>query len=131
MWLNAFYNTARAIRPNDEPQRLMALKPAVMRASWLAEQLEEGGFGNNIEIRPCTTYTEADSLDEMVDNMMLAKQMFFSGFSEEELERAKSIFKEELSKVRTFEEINGRVRIGMKAWIGVGRKMGDETEVPV
>lgn len=131
VWLNAFYNTARAIRPNDEPQKPMALKPEMMRASWLAAQLEQGGFGNNIEIRSCMTYTEARSLDDLVDNMLLAKQMFFGGFNEEEIGRVRPIFKEELSKARTFEEVDGRVRIGMKAWIGVGWKKGDETEIPV
>jgi hypothetical protein len=109
----------------------MALKPEMMRASWLASQLEQGGFGNNIEVRSCITYTEAESLDDLVDNMLLAKQMFFNGFDEGEMKRVRPIFKEELSKVRTFEEIDGCVRIGMKAWIGVGRKNGDETEIPV
>lgn len=131
MWLNAFYNAARAVRPHEEPLKLMALKPEVMRASWLAMQLEEGGFGNNVEVRPCVTYTEAGSLDELVENMMLAKQMFFAGYSEEELERVKLIFEEELSKLRTFERVEGGVRVGMKAWIGVGWKKGDEKEIPV
>lgn len=131
VWLTAFYNTARTIRPDDEPQKLMALKPEMLRAAWLATQLEEGGFGNNVEIRSCVTYTEAGSLEELVDNMLLAKQMFFTGFSEEEMERVRPVFEAEIRKLRTFEEIDGCVRIGMKAWIGVGRKMGDEMEVPV
>jgi hypothetical protein len=33
--------------------------------------------------------------------------------------------------LRTFEKFEGGVRIGMKAWIGVGRKLGDEDEIPV
>ncbi|KUJ19165.1 S-adenosyl-L-methionine-dependent methyltransferase [Mollisia scopiformis] len=131
VWLNAFYNTARAIRPNEEPQKLMALMPEMMKASWLAAQLEDGRFGNNIEVKPCVTYTEAGSLDELVNNMLLAKQMFFSGFSDGEMENVKGIFKEELKKLRTFEEVEGGVRIEMKAWIGIGWKKGDELEVPV
>jgi hypothetical protein len=99
----------------------MALKPEELRASWLAAQLEAGGFGNNIEIRPFVTYTVAASLIELVENMMLAKQMFFAGFSEGELVEAKSAFKKELQKLRTYEEVEGGgVRIGMKAWIGIG-----------
>jgi hypothetical protein len=63
--------------------------------------------------------------------MMLAKGMFFSKFTSEEIEKVKPILKEELQKLRTFEKLEGCVRIGMKAWIGVGRKLGDEDEVPV
>ena len=57
--------------------------------------------------------------------------MFFAGYDDEELERAKLMLKEELRKLRTFEEGDDGVRIGMKAWIGVGWKKGDEMEVPV
>lgn len=131
VWLNAFYNAARAVRSHEEPLKPMALKPELLRASWLAAQLEEGGFGNNVEVRSCVTYTEAGSLDELVENMMLAKQMFFAGYSDEELERVKPIFRGELLKLRTFEQVDGGVRVGMKAWIGVGWKKGDEKEIPV
>jgi hypothetical protein len=109
----------------------MALKIEEMSASWLASQFEAGGFNNNIEIRPCVTYTEARDLDELVENMMLAKGMFFSGYSIDELESVKILFKDELQKLRTYEKFEGGVRIGMKAWIGVGWKRGDEDKVPV
>jgi hypothetical protein len=131
VWLNAFYATARTIRPHEAPQTSMPLSPERLRGSWLLSLLEDGGFGNNVELRPCTTYVSADSADELVENMMLAKQIFFAGYSEEELDRAKPVFKEELRKLRTFEEVDGGVRIGMKAWIGVGWRKGDEGEVPV
>jgi hypothetical protein len=129
--LTAFYNTAREVRPNETPDSFMALTPEILRASWLIQQLEEGGFGNNVEIKPCVTYTIATSLDEMTENMMLARQMFFSKFTAEEIEMAKHRLKEELQRLRTFEKFEGGVRIGMKAWIGIGRKLGDEDEVPV
>jgi hypothetical protein len=70
-------------------------------------------------------------MDELVENMILAKQMFFAGYSDEELNRAKLIFKEELRTLRTFEVVDGEVRIGMKAWIGVGWLNRDEGEVPI
>lgn len=106
-----------------------------MRGSWLLAQLEDAGFGNNVELRPHVTYTSARSLDELVENMMLAKQMFFAGYDDEELERAKPLFGEELRRLRTFEELGGGsgggVRIGMKAWIGVGWKSASEQGFPV
>ncbi|KAE9367870.1 S-adenosyl-L-methionine-dependent methyltransferase, partial [Stipitochalara longipes BDJ] len=129
VWLSAFHNSALAIRPNETPDSFMTLAPELLRASWLVRQLEEGGFGNNIEVKPCVTYTTATSLEELTGNMMLAKGMFFSRFTEEEIERVEPILREELGRLRTFERWEGGVRVGMKAWIGVGRKMGDEEEV--
>ena len=81
----------------------MALDREVLRGSWLATNMENGGFGNNFEVKPFVNYTMAASLDELADNMMLAKQMFFSGFSEKEISSARSVLREELQKLRTFE----------------------------
>jgi hypothetical protein len=131
VWLTAFYNAARVIRPHETPDSFMSLKPDLLRASWLIQQLEEGGFGNNVEVKPCVTYTIAASLDELTENMMLAREMFFSKFTNAEIEKLNPILKEELQKLRKFERFDEGVRIGMKAWIGVGRKLGDENEVPV
>ncbi|KAI9731228.1 MAG: hypothetical protein M1834_005421 [Cirrosporium novae-zelandiae] len=131
VWPNAFLNTARTIRPHELPHNSLGLDIKFMRGSWLMEMLENAGFGNNVEVRPFVTYTSARSLDELVENMMLAKGMFFPGYSDQELQRAKSLLREELQKTRTFEKVDGGVRIGMKAWIGVGWKRGDETDVPL
>ncbi|KAK0122030.1 hypothetical protein ONS95_010295 [Cadophora gregata] len=131
VWLTAFYNTALWVRPNEKPQTLMALEPDVLRGSWLATKLEDGGFGNNIEVKLCATYTMASSLDELADNMMLAKQMFFSDYSEKELSLASTVFREELQKLRTFEVFDSGVRIRMKAWVGKGWKRGDEAEITI
>ncbi len=60
----------------------MALSPDVLSASWLTTQLEQGGFRDHIELTQCATYTQARSVDELIDNMMLAKQMFFAGYSD-------------------------------------------------
>jgi hypothetical protein len=54
--LTAFYNAARAVRPNETPDSFIALKPEIPHASWLIEQLEERGSGNNVEIKTCVTY---------------------------------------------------------------------------
>lgn len=102
----------------------------MLSGSWLMKQLEDGGFGNNVEVRPHTSFTMAKNLDELTENMMLASHMFFKGYSEEELDKAKVLMKEALKKCRTYEEDESGVRIGMKAWIGMGWKRGDEKEVP-
>jgi hypothetical protein len=75
--------------------------------------------------------TKAASLEELTGNMMLAKGMFFSRFADEEIERAEPILREELAKLRAFERFEGGVRIGMKAWIAVGTKKGDDEEESV
>ncbi|KAK5139758.1 hypothetical protein LTR04_003357, partial [Oleoguttula sp. CCFEE 6159] len=63
----------------------MAIDLEYMRGSWLIAQLEETRFGDDVEFRPFSTSTSAANLDELVENMMLAKQMFFAGYSDEEL----------------------------------------------
>jgi hypothetical protein len=105
--LTAFYNAARAVRPNETPNSFIALKPEIPHASWIIEQLEERGSGNNVEIKTCVTYTMATSLDEMTENMMLAREMFFSRFTKEGTEIVEPILKEESRKVRTFESVEG------------------------
>jgi len=129
-WLTAFYETARLVRPLEEPREAMKIEPEMLKGSWLLKQLEDGGFGNNVEVRSCLTSTSAASLDELVENVMLSAPFFFGGYSEQELFQAKPILKQKLQEVRTFQELEGgAVKIGMKAWIGVGRKKGDEMEV--
>ncbi|TVY92212.1 Methyltransferase [Lachnellula willkommii] len=132
VWLSAFSKTAMTIRPHEEPSDMLTMDPEVLRGSWLLKQIEDGGFGNNAEVRPLATSVSATSLDELVENMMLAAPMLFRGYSEEELSRVKPVLREELTKLRTYEALEGgAVRIGMKAWIGVGWKKGDEKEVPL
>jgi hypothetical protein len=93
----------------------MTLPPERLRGSWCLSLLEDGGFGNSAELRPCTTHSSAGSLDELVEKIVLARQMFWAWYSDEEFKRAKPIFKEELRKLRTFEEVGGQARIGVKA----------------
>lgn len=110
----------------------MLLDPEILKGSWLFKQLEDGGFGNNVDVRTVTTYTSAKSLDLLVENMMLASPMFFPQYSEEELSKARLLLKEKVQRLRTFEVLEGGgVRIVMKAWIGVGYKKGDENEIPL
>ena len=132
VWPAAYFSTARVVRPHEEPQNGVAMDPEYMTASWLACQLEEGGFRNNVEVKPVLTYVSASSLDVLVENMMLGSRMFFAGYSDEELGKAKSLLGGAMEKTRTFERFeDGRVRVGMKAWIGVGWKKGDEGETPL
>ncbi|TVY15090.1 Glandicoline B O-methyltransferase roqN [Lachnellula arida] len=132
VWLSAFSKTAMMIRPHEEPSNMLRMDPEVLRGSWLLKQIEDGGFGNNAEVRPFATSVSATSLEELVENMMVAAPLLLKGYDEEELSRVKPILKEELTKLRTYEALEGgAVRIGMKSWIGVGWKKGDEKEVPL
>lgn len=124
----AFLDTARIIRPNEVPTDKTALAAEYLRGSWMMAALEDGGFGSNVEVRPCQTYMMAPSLDELLDNMMLGSSLFFPNYSDEELTQAKAVLREELQKLRTYEVSDEGVRIGIKAWIGIGWKTGDEGE---
>jgi hypothetical protein len=43
----------------------------------------------------------------------------------------KLIFREELQKLRTFKRFDGGMRIGVKAWVAIGRKLGEENKIAV
>ncbi|KAF2097662.1 S-adenosyl-L-methionine-dependent methyltransferase [Rhizodiscina lignyota] len=128
VWPAAYEETRKEIRPSDTSKSPMAAFKNPPSGSWFMKQLEEGGFNNNVELLPVTTYTSAKDMDELVENMMLAKGMFFPDYSNNELEKAKRVLRDEFAKLRTFEKTQEGVRIGMKAWIGVAWKKGDEGE---
>ena len=72
------------------------------------------------------------ALGELVNNMMLGSRMYFGGYSDDELGKAKDLLGGESMNVRTFETLeDGTVQIEMKAWIGVGWKKGGEGERPL
>jgi len=60
--------------------------------------------------------------------MMLATGTFCRGFSDEELTRLKPVLKDEMAKLKAFEEVQvgegweGEVRMKMLAWVGIGWK---------
>jgi len=58
----------------------------------------------------------------LVENMMLARGMFIPGWSDEEVERFKPVFREEIGKLRAFGVVGGRARIEMLAAVGVAWK---------
>ena len=85
-------------------------------------QLEDAGFGNAVQVKSVDSAITAGSLDELVANMMLFKDMFYKGYTDEEIRKATAVLKEEVRKLPAFEETEGSVRIKMVAWIGVAWK---------
>lgn len=77
---------------------------------------------------PVKTYVSATDMAELVDNTMLAKKMFFPEFTDAEIEMARQLLVEKFTKTRTFEQTKNSVKMGMKAWIGMAWKRGDEAE---
>ena len=69
------------------------------------------------------TRAEASSLEELVGNMLLFKDMVFKGYSGEEAERLPTVLGEEIKKLETFEEDeDGGAGITMVAWVAVAWK---------
>lgn len=64
----------------------------------------------------------ARSLEELIDNWMLFKGMWWKGFSDEEMERLPAVLVEETRKLETFRETDGGVEIETAAWIGFAWK---------
>lgn len=65
---------------------------------------------------------EAGSLEELVSNMMLFKDMFFKGYNDQELASVSTFLGEELRNLESFEETEGHAEIKMKAWVGTAWK---------
>jgi hypothetical protein len=96
--------------------------PGWESGSWLFSTLESSGFGNNVSVQGVQSYTSAKTLDELVDNMMIAAPMFVKGITEEEERAMRPILRKEFEKLGAFEVVEEGVRIGMTAWVGVGWK---------
>jgi len=65
---------------------------------------------------------EASSLEELVSNMMLFKDMFLKGYTDEEIASMPAILGEEIRSLESYEEAVGHVQIKMKAWVGTAWK---------
>ena len=86
------------------------------------KQLEDAGFGNRVTVKRVEGLMEARSLDGLVENLMGVKDMFYKGYSEEEVARLPDVLKEEVKKLEAFEENEGGVGIKMVAWAGFAWK---------
>lgn len=120
-WDAALEAVARKIRPHDEAYSWN------IHADWtkgwfLMRLFEEAGFGYNVEVRNEPTYVEARDLDEMVENMMLFKDMFFKEYSEEEVAKIPALLKDELPKLKAFKQNEEGVKVEMMAWVGFASK---------
>lgn len=114
--------TARAIRPSETPFT-WDVPGDWTRGFFLTQQLEDAGFGHHVSVKSVDTRIEAGSLDELVENMLLFKDMFYKGYTEEEKARLHETLKGELRKLETFVEGEGSAAVGMVAWVGVGWKV--------
>ena len=84
--------------------------------------LEGAGFGHSVYVVPVQTCTEAGSLDELTDNMMIAAPMYLKDMTQEEKLKMKPLLKNELAKLDAFVEDERGVRIEMLAWVGMAWK---------
>ena len=129
VWPAAFERVARKVKPCQEPVNRTKLESKFLSGAWLLGELERV-FGRSVEVRCVETWTEAGSLAELAGNMMLAKNMFFASFGNEEMERASGELERELGALKSFWEWDGGVRVGMKAWVGKGWKLDGVVEEP-
>jgi hypothetical protein len=85
-------------------------------------QLEDAGFGHAVQVKSVDTKIQAGSLEELVDNMLLFKDMFYKGYTDEEVARLPGILKVEIRELPDFVEGEGFAAINMVAWIGMAWK---------
>ncbi len=81
-------------------------------------QLEDAGFGNRVTVKRVEGRMEAASLEELVDNMMGVKDMFYKGYNKEEVRRLPGVLKETVVNLNAYDEREESVGIKMVAWVG-------------
>ncbi|KAH8599872.1 S-adenosyl-L-methionine-dependent methyltransferase [Bisporella sp. PMI_857] len=116
----ALHAAALRIRPRETPFSWDV--PPVWDAGWWLFQRLEEAFGNKVEVTRVEGRMEAKNLEELASNMLLFKDMFYKGYSEEELGKLHGILMEEIRKLDSFYEEDGIAAIKMVAWVGVAWK---------
>ena len=84
--------------------------------------LDEGGFDAKVDIKLVEGVMQTASLDELVENLMLFKDMFFKDYNEEEVKRLPEVIRKEISSSPGYYEHENGVGIKMIAWIGIAVK---------
>jgi hypothetical protein len=112
---------ALRIRPDEKPYK-WEVPGDWNRGSWLVRELENAGFGHHVSVKSVDSAIVAADLDGLVSNMMLFKNMFYKGYTDEEIARLEVVLKEELRKLPNFEESGEFARVNMLAWVGVAWK---------
>jgi ubiquinone/menaquinone biosynthesis C-methylase UbiE len=118
---DALEAAALRIRPNDKPFTWEAPEEWAT-GSWLMKQLEDVGFGNHVTVKRAEGRMDAGSLEELVNNLMGVKDMFYKEYSEEEVARLQGVLKEEVKNLEAYDEREGSVGIKMVAWVGFAWK---------
>lgn len=86
------------------------------------KQLEDAGFGNQVTVKSIEGYMEAETLEQLVDNLLVVKEYIFKGYSEDEQGKVPGILGEEIRKLDTYQDLEGGVRNKMIAWVGFAWK---------
>ena len=86
------------------------------------KQLEDAGFGNQVTVKSVEGYMEAETLEQLVDNLLVVKEYIFKGYSEDERDMLPGILAEEIRKLDTYQELEGCGRNKMIAWVGFAWK---------
>lgn len=84
--------------------------------------LDEGGFDAQVEVKLVKGGMQAETLDQLVENMMLFKDMFFKSYSDEEVKRLPEVIRKEISASPGYDENDDGVKVEMIAWVGIAVK---------
>lgn len=84
--------------------------------------LDEGGFDARVEVKLVEGGMQAGSLDGLVDNLMLFKDMFYKSYDEEEVKRLPEVIKQEITASAGYHETENGVKVEMIAWVGIAVK---------
>lgn len=84
--------------------------------------LDEGGFDADVKVKVVKGGMQTGSLDELVENLMYFKDMFFKDYNEEEVKRLPEVMRKEISAAPGYNETDDGVKVEMVAWVGIAVK---------
>jgi hypothetical protein len=79
------------------------------------------GFGH-VEVKLLISKTEAGSLDELVENLCIAKGMFCKDWSTDEVERLEGVIRKGIEDLEHFYNDKGYTGFSSRVWLAIAKK---------
>ena len=119
IYTTPFLATQKFMRPNSTPHLGLPIDGPRITSSFVTKLLFAGGFEEHkVAVKSSNMHMTADSLDDLVDNLMIAKVVLAPDYTDEELKVFVPFLKREVLKLEGFKDFGDHVELhGMKAWI--------------
>jgi hypothetical protein len=100
VYTTSFLATQEFMRPNSTPHFGLPIDGPRITSSFVTKRLVAGGFeAHKVAVKRLNMHMTADSLDGLVDNLMVAKVVLVPDYADEELKVFVPILKREVAQV--------------------------------